>query len=94
MTSETLWQHPVCIKPGNICCQKEGTAPAQGATLKFYDSHADVLLLAVPNIIPDQYRVRWRALLSPVSDGQRAGRAPAPVQIIARPAPRTPCYSP
>ncbi|KAK9836324.1 hypothetical protein WJX81_005312 [Elliptochloris bilobata] len=29
----------------------------QGMTLKFYDSHADVLLLSVPNIIPDHYNV-------------------------------------
>ncbi|KAK9834127.1 hypothetical protein WJX81_000295 [Elliptochloris bilobata] len=29
----------------------------QGAVLKFYDSHGDVLLLEVPNVIPDQYQV-------------------------------------
>ena len=33
----------------------------QGATLKFYDSHADVLLLSVPNVIPDHFKVRSRS---------------------------------
>ncbi|KAK9834175.1 hypothetical protein WJX81_005389 [Elliptochloris bilobata] len=28
----------------------------QGATLKFYDSRADVLLLSIPNVIPDHYK--------------------------------------
>ena len=32
----------------------------QGATLKFYDSHADVLLLSIPNVIPDHFKVRFQ----------------------------------
>ena len=33
----------------------------RGLTLKFYDSHADVLLLAIPNVVPDHYKVRRAA---------------------------------
>ena len=51
-------------------------AAAQGMTLKFYDSHADVLLLNVPNVVPDHYNVR-RAACSHLPSGCSHMRAAA-----------------